>query len=167
MRYMPAAVALSVALALVSSVGHGAPHQPEPRAAALAEQGRSLLASGNIDGAIDNFEAALTIDPGFSDVFLGLAEAARAQNLQGKAIRYYREALSRDPGSLSALAGEGAALAEKGAMEKARRNLARLETLCGSDCEQVEVLNQAIARGPVAPVQTAEAVPVESPVATN
>src|SRR5690606_15280001 len=125
MRFMPAAVALSVSLALVSSVGHGAPYQPDPKAAALAERGASLLASGDIDSAIDNFEAALTIDPGYSDVFLGLASAARAQNLQGKAIRYYREALSRDPGNLAALAGEGAALAEKGAVEKARRNLAR------------------------------------------
>ena len=48
----------------------------------------------------------------------GVAEAARADSLQGKAIRYYREALTREPRNLAAIAGEGEALVEKGAIEK-------------------------------------------------
>ena len=53
--------------------------------------------------------------------------------MQGKAIHYYREALERDPHNLAAISGEGEALVEKGAVEKARRNLAQLEGLCGDE----------------------------------
>ena len=89
---------------------------------------------------------------------LDLADAARAQGLQGKALHYYRTVLEREPQNLTALAGEGAALAEKGAIEKARRNLARLEGLCGSGCAATQMVAAAIARGPSPRIVTAEAV---------
>ena len=60
--------------------------------------------------AIDTFEAALAIDPGNTDVYLELGEAARNQGLQGKAIHYYREALKREPNNFAALSGEFAGL---------------------------------------------------------
>jgi hypothetical protein len=61
--------------------------------------------------------------------------------------RYYREALSRDPGNFAAISGEGAALVEKGALEKARRNLAKLQSLCGDQCPETVALQSTIARG--------------------
>ncbi len=103
------------------------------------------------------FEAALAVDPGHTPIFLRLAEAARADSLQGKAIRYYREALTREPRNLAAIAGEGEALVEKGAIEKARGSLAKLESLCGQSCAETQQLNARIAAGPPARVQTAEA----------
>ena len=78
--------------------------------------------------------------------------------MQGKAIGYYRVALAREPDNLAAISGEGAALAEKGAIEKARKNLARLESLCGDGCFETKQLASAIARGPKQRVLTAEAV---------
>ena len=86
-----------------------------------------------VDGGI-GFEAALTVDPAATSILLDLADAARRNGLQGKAISYYREALTRDPDNLAALSGEGAALVEKGAVDKARRNLARLQSMCGAKC---------------------------------
>ena len=147
MRFAPAAAALSLALAVTASVGIAGDRVPDPRAAVMLEQGRAQLAVGNAQAAIDWFEAALAIDPGYTPIFLDLAQAARAQQLQGKAIRYYREALARDPGNLAAISGEGAALVEKGAVEKAKKNLAQLESMCGASCPETVELAATIRLG--------------------
>ena len=156
MRYAPAAAALSLVLAVTASVGSAQTPEPSPRAAALIAEGRAALSNGETQGAIDAFEAALAVDPGYTPVLLDLAAAARADALQGKAIRYYREALVRDPGNYAAIAGEGEALVEKGAIDRARTNLARLQSLCGS-CTEADALAATIAAGPRVPVMTAEA----------
>lgn len=158
MRFAPAAAALSLALAVTTSASFGAERDPQPRAAMLIAQGDAALKAGDTQGAINAYEAALVVDPGYTPVFLDLAEAARADGLQGKAIRYYREALTRDPGNLAAISGEGEALVEKGALEKARLNLAKLESLCGGDCKETRTLAAAILAGPMEPILTAEAV---------
>ena len=168
MRYMPAALALSALAFVTSSVSISAPPQPlSPRATALMAQGRSDLAAGRVDQAIDSFEAALTVQPGNVTVMLSLADATRRQGMQGKALHYYREALAAEPQNLAAIAGEGAALVEKGAVEKARRNLTRLQGLCGSGCEASRQLSAAIAKGPSPRVVTAEAAKPEPVVSEN
>ena len=166
MRYAPAAIALSLVVAVTASVGMGAEREPDPRSAALVAQGMSQLAGGQVDAAIDSFEAALAIDPAHTAVYLELAEAARRQGLQGKAIHYYRGALERDPNNLAALSGEGEALLEKGAVDKARRNLAQLESLCGTSCSQTQQLAAALERGPKPATMTAEVV-LPDPVVTQ
>ena len=67
--------------------------------------------------------------------------------MQGKALRYYREALEREPENTYAIAGEGAALVEKGALERAKRNLTKLQSLCGDQCPETVALQSSIARG--------------------
>jgi tetratricopeptide (TPR) repeat protein len=156
MRFTPAVVALSLLAAVTASVSYGAAHEPDPRAAALVAEGQSALRAGQVQAAIDAFEAALTIDPAYTAIYLDLAEAARREGLQGKAIHYYLETLERDPKNFAAISGEGEALLEKGAVEKARRNLAQLESMCGDDCAETRQLAAALARG--TPVLTAEAV---------
>lgn len=149
MRFAPAAAALSLCFAISASVlNAGAGDDPDPRAAVLIAQGKAALESGETQAAVDAFEAALAVDPGYTPIFIDLAEAARQSGLQGKAIRYYREALERDPGNFAAISGEGAALVEKGAVEKAKRNLARLQSLCGDACPETVALQSTIARGP-------------------
>lgn len=168
MRYTPVAVALCVLVAVTSSASYSAPPQPlEPRAAALVAQGRAALASGDVDRATDAFEAALVVQPGSVAVLLNLAEASRRHGMQGKALRYYRDALQIDPGNLLALSGEGAAMVEKGAVEKARRNLARLQGLCGNDCDATRQLSAALARGPAPKMVTAEAMKPDPVVSDN
>ncbi len=129
-----------------------APRRWSPRAAASWPRARCRA-------AIDSFEAALAIDPAHTAVYLELAEAARAMGLQGKAIHYYREALERGPNNFAAISGEGEALLEKGAVDKARRNLAQLESLCGDQCAETSDLAAAPSAGRSATVLTAEAVP--------
>lgn len=168
MRYTPAALALALLAGVTSSVGQGAAPAPlDPRAAALVQQGRTALAAGNVDGAIDAYESALAIQPGHVAIYLNLAEATRREGMQGKALHYYRQALKLDPSNQYAIAGEGAALVEKGALEKAKRNLARLQQLCGGDCAATLELAAAIQKGPAPQVVTADQVKPQPSVSQN
>jgi len=158
MRFAPAAAALALVLATSASVISAGEKIAEPRVGVLLTEGRAALEAGDTQKAIDAFEAALAVDPGFTPIFLELAEAARQDGLQGKAIAYYREALSRDPSNFAAISGEGEALVEKGAIEKAQRNLSRLQSLCGESCPETVALQASIEAGPPArlAVETAE-----------
>ncbi|WP_238339189.1 tetratricopeptide repeat protein [Novosphingobium ginsenosidimutans] len=168
MRYTPAALALSLLAAVTASVSISAPPVPlDPRAAILVADGRKALASGDANAAIDDYEAALAFQPGHVAILLNLAEATRKQGMQGKALRYYREVLEVEPGNIYALSGEGMALAEKGAVERARRNLARLEQVCGANCVPARELAAAIQQGPTPQMVSAEAVQAKPTVTTN
>ena len=61
-------------------------------------------------------------------------------------------------GNYAAIAGEGAALVERGALAKARLNLAKLESLCGAGCTETQALAAVIATHPGERVLRAEAV---------
>lgn len=169
MRYTPAALALALLAAVSSSTGFSAPATPlDPRAADLVAQGRAALLAGDTNGAIDAYEAALAIQPGHVAIVLNLAEAARKHGMQGKALHYYRAALKLDPNNQYAIAGEGEALVEKGALEKAKTNLARLQQLCGNtSCGPARQLSAAIERGPTPQVVSAEAVEAKPVVSEN
>lgn len=168
MRYTPAALALCLVVAVsASSSFSAAPQVPlDPRAAALVKDGRDALAAGQTDVAIDDYESALAIQPGHVTILLSLAEAQRRDGMQGKALRYYRLALAVDPENQYAIAGEGEALAEKGAIEKARRNLARLQQLCAS-CAPAQQLAAAIAKGPAPKMVSADSVQSQPVVSAN
>jgi len=167
MRYYPAAIALSLFCAVSASVGNGATVAPPDAAVELREQGQKSLAAGETQAAIDAFEAALAIDPAYKTLYLDLAQAARSEGLRGKAIHYYREMLDRDPNNFAAISGEGEAMVEIGAMEKARRNLAQLQSLCGDSCEETRALAAALANAPGDQVLTAEAVTPKATVTKN
>lgn len=160
MRFSPAAIALSLGLAMVSSAGLSKPELPpiSAQAQALAARAAAAQAAGDSALAIDLYETALAVDPAFQQAFVSLADIARAQGLDGKAVRLYREALERDPNDVAALAGEGQALADRGALERAREDLARLRLLCRNDCSDADRLAQAIDRAAAEPVRSAEAV---------
>ena len=168
MRYFPVALALSLALAVSGSMGQARGTDPiDPRAAQLLAAGRMALAHGDIDAATDAFESALVVDPGYPGTLVALGDAARKAGMPGKAIHYYRVALDRNANDLAALGGEGGAMAEKGALAKARDDLTRLEGLCGKACPEARALTDAIARGPAPKVVSAEAVKPQPVVQSN
>lgn len=169
MRFTPAAVALSLLLATVSSTSIGQPvrYAVNPVSQALVDEGSSVQQSGSLDDAINLYEAALAVDPGNRSAYIALAQVASAQGLPGKAIRFYREALRLDPNDVAALAGQGEAMIQRGAVEKARRNLVRIEAICTSACTESERLIAAIDKAAAKPVLSAEAVastPTVAPV---
>ncbi|MET3435624.1 tetratricopeptide repeat protein [Sphingomonas sp. 1185] len=151
---LAAAAALAVVSLSTSLSGQRPDSQIDARSLQLLEQGRSLKAAGNLDGATDTLETAVTVDPRNRAAFVLLAEVADARGLPGKAIRLYREALLLDPNDTRALRGQGEALVQKGAIARAKDNLAKIKTLCKQDCGDATALAALIAKGP--PVTTAQ-----------
>ena len=132
----------------------------------IYETGRDLAMAGRYGEAITVLSlAADKSDPRILN-YLGYSHRKAGRVLVG--LGYYREALIRDPGNYAAIAGEGAAMVEKGAVERARRNLAQLESLCGGSCPETRALATAIAQGPrSSKVLTAEAVMPDAVVTQN
>ena len=162
MRFATPVAALSLALATVSSVGYGkrvADDQINPGSMALTKIGIDEAAAGRLESATDAFESALAIDPRNRAAYVELASVARKQGLPGKAIRMYREALLIEPNDIIALSGQGEALVERGAMTKAKENLARIEKLCMAACPEQTRLAAAIAKQPDQAVVAAEPKP--------
>jgi len=165
MRFSPIAVALSLALATVSSVGQSQrpDDQINPRSIALLQQGEAARKAGNLNAATDALETALAIDPRNRAAYIALGRVAQAQALPGKAIRMYREALALEPNDVAALGGQGEAMVQKGAVERAKANLAKIKALCKADCAPATQLAAAIAKGPPAAVVTAQATSAVPP----
>ncbi|MBS0478617.1 MAG: tetratricopeptide repeat protein [Proteobacteria bacterium] len=162
MRLFPAALALAFAALSVSTSLSAQRADPaiDPRSMALLTQGRAAAAAGNLDQATDLIETALAVDPRNRAAFVELAVVAERQQLPGKAIRLYREALLIEPNDPVALRGQGEALVAKGAMGPARENLAKIRTLCGKKpCPDAVSLAATIAKGPPPSAQPATKVP--------
>lgn len=152
-----AAAALALLSVSTSLNAQRADDQIDARSVALLERGKAARAAGDLDTANGLIESALAVDPRNRAGYLALAEIARTQGLPGKAIRFYREALTLEPNDQAALRGQGEAMVQKGAVERAKENLARLKTLCGT-CADATQLAAAIAKGPPA-TATAQVVP--------
>ena len=160
MRFGPVAVALSLMLATVSSIGLGQrpDSQIDPRSMALLAKGQAAQAAGNLDAATDALETALAVDPRNRVAFVTIGQVAEARGLPGKAIRFYREALLLEPNDVpGAEAGQGEAMVQRGAITRAKANLAKLQALCKKACAPATELAAAIAKGPPAAVVTAQA----------
>ena len=165
MRLTPIALTVAIALATVASAGHGQKpdDQIDPRSVAMAQEAQGLNAHGKYQEATDLLETALAIDPRNRQAYLGLARAAQGQKLPGKAIKFYFDALKLEPNDVAALAGQGEALVQRGAVERAKRNLDRIKTLCADPCPQATTLASVIAKGPPAEVLTAQRPEVGAP----
>lgn len=167
MRLTPIALATAIALATVASAGYGQrpDNQIDPQSIALMQKGQALTASGQYDAAIDALETSLVVDPLNRDAYIALARVRQAQKLPGKAVRLYAEALGLEPNDVGALAGQGEALVQRGAVERAKRNLDRIKSLCDNPCPQATTLAAVIAKGP--PVEVAATKVPEAPEAKN
>jgi Tfp pilus assembly protein PilF len=162
------AAALTLVCASTSLSGQRPDSQIDPRSTALLQQGRAALSSGDLDGATGLIESALVIDPRNREAFVTLAQVAARQDLPGKSIRLYREALVLEPNDPVALKGEGEALVQKGAVARARDTLAKLRVVCGTNCPAATELAATIAKGPpvTATAQQAAPTPGATPTTT-
>ena len=158
MRLTPIAIAIAIAAATMASAGAGQrpDDQINPRSTALVEDARAATAAGRLNDAIDLLETALAVDPGNRAAYIQLGRVAQAQRLPGKAVRYYADALRLEPNDMNALAGQGEAFVQRGAVARAQRNLDRLRTLCRQACPQAQQLAAIIQRGPPADVLAAQ-----------
>ncbi|NCP11266.1 MAG: hypothetical protein GW859_04805 [Sphingomonadales bacterium] len=166
MRFTPAAIGAAIILATFSTASTGAPtadYSVSALSSALVAQGVAAQKSGDLDQAADYYVSALAADPRNAAAYVALGQIAQARDLPGSAIRYYREALSLIPEYPDAIAGEGAALAQKGAITRAQASLARLKQVCGGNCPQIARVEAAIAKGPTVAAVAARADPESEP----
>ncbi len=142
MRFSPAAIALSLTLAMISSasIGSRADDDIDAQSIAFLKSGNDAARAGDLESAINFYETSLAVDPRNRAAYIAMAEVVKAQGLNGKAIRFYREALEIEPNDQVALAGQTEAMIAKGAVEPARKNIARLKMLCRGDCGVVDQL---------------------------
>lgn len=148
-----------VGLALAAPVaGQRADDQIQPKSVELQHQAHALIAAGKLEQADDALETALAVDPRNRGAFIDLARVAEKQHLYGKAIRMTNKALLLEPNDPDAIAVQGEAMVEMGAVPRAQANLQKLQTICASKgCPQVAQLTAAISRGPaVASAKTPE-----------
>ena len=166
MRLTPITLSVAFALATMASAGHGQrpDDQIDSRSLELLQQGQALTAGGQYNQATDVLETALAVDPRNRAAYVALARVAQGQKLPGKAIRLYAEALKLEPNDVNALAGQGEALVERGAVERAKRTLETVKTACKGPCPQATTLAAMIAKGPPPEVRTAQA-PATAPIA--
>ncbi len=137
------------AFALSAPVGGQRPDdQLSPRSVQIQHQGQAFLAAGKFDQAQDMFETALAVDPRNRGAFVDLARVAEKQKLFGKAIRLTNKALALEPNDPDAIAVQGEAMVELGAIARAQANYTRLQTICPKGCPQLTMLSAAITRGP-------------------
>ena len=130
--------------------------------------GREVVADPPLPAYLAAFEK-VAADPRNRQAFVLLARVSEARGLPGKAIRLYREALLLEPNDVDALSGQGEAMVAKGAVERAKQNLARVRTLCKGQCPQATALAARIAKGPppIATAQVATQVGVNTTTVTK
>ena len=89
------------------------------------------MSQGKFIEADDALETALAVDPKNRAAFIAMARVAIKQKLYGQAIRLTNKALTLEPTDRDALAVQGEAMVELGALPRAKDNLAKLQKLCG------------------------------------
>ena len=138
------------AVALASPVAsQRADDQILPKSVELQRQAKSLAVAGKLEQAEDMLETALAVDPRNRGAFVDIARVAEKQHLFGKAIRMTSKALQLEPNDPDAIAVQGEAMVELGAIARAQANLQKLQTICGARaCPQIAQLSAAISRGP-------------------
>ena len=151
MRLTPLVLCLGLAASTLSVavVGQRPDDQIAPKSIELMKQGETLLSQGKLVEADDALETALVVDPKNRAAFTVMARVAIKQKLYGQAIKLTNKALALEPTDRDALAVQGEAMVELGALPRAKENLAKLQKLCATGgCPQVAVLSTAIAKGP-------------------
>jgi Tfp pilus assembly protein PilF len=150
MRFSPLVLMLGLATSTIAipAASQRPDNQLAPRSVEYARRGEAALAAGNYIAADDALETALIIDPRNRSAFTTMARVAIKQKLFGQAIRLTNKALALEPTDRDALAVQGEAMVEAGAVPRARDTLAKLQKLCAGPCPQAAALSAAIARGP-------------------
>jgi Tfp pilus assembly protein PilF len=170
MRISRTALGSALTMALYASAVTAAPRADDvidARSLALMEAGVALQAKGDLDGAVGLYESAVAIDPRNRSAFVALAQIARVQGLPGKAIALYREALVLEPNDVTAIAGQGEAMVQKGAVELAKARLTDAKRACAKTCPQIASLEKAIADAAAKKVISAEMLTPKPIVTTD
>jgi Flp pilus assembly protein TadD len=106
--------------------------------------GKKAIDAKNWDAAVKSFNRAVKSDPNNPDIYNYLGYAYRKLNVRDLSFENYNHALQLDPNHRGANEYIGIAYLKNGDLASAEKNLARLNTICGTDCEEYKDLQQAI-----------------------
>lgn len=109
----------------------------------LAEA-RADIKAGNWADAIAALKAIVEIDAANADAFNLLGYAYRNAGDNKRAMTAYVRALKLNPKHAGALEYQGVLYVKLGQLDKAGANLAKLEAICGTGCEEYKELAEAI-----------------------
>jgi Flp pilus assembly protein TadD len=105
---------------------------------------RSLIAAKNFSAALTSLQAADKTFPNNADINNLLGYSARNLKQYKPAATYYAKALKIDPKHLGALEYQGELFMLTKKTSDAKKNLAKLKSLCGVNCEEYIDLKKAI-----------------------
>jgi tetratricopeptide (TPR) repeat protein len=112
----------------------------------LYQQGRALALGGHYEEALGALAAVRNQND--SKVLTMIGYAKRKLGSFDEGIAYYQQALAIDPDNADTREYLGEAYVETGRMDLAKAELANVEALCGTECEQYQDLAAAIAGQP-------------------
>ena len=105
---------------------------------------RSLIEAKNFSAALTALQAADKTFPNNADINNLLGYSARNLKQYKPAATYYAKALKIDPKHLGALEYQGELFMLTKKTSDAKKNLAKLKSLCGVNCEEYIDLKKAI-----------------------
>ena len=146
-RSLSCVLILGCTLAVPLSSRHGwAADSPPSTMAPDLTKVRALLKAKNYDAAIVQLRGLIGTQ--HADVYNLMGFALRKSGDQAQGMAYYNRALEIDRDHKGALEYQGQLFVELGQPDRARANLARLQKLCPSGCEELTDLRETIARAP-------------------
>lgn len=107
--------------------------------------GKKAVEAKNWQAAVDAFSRAVRSDPRNPDIHNYLGYSYRHIERLDESFRHYQEALRLDPAHRGANEYIGWAYLKTNQLSKAEEHLARLESICGKNCEEFENLSKGIA----------------------
>jgi tetratricopeptide (TPR) repeat protein len=146
-RRLLAAVALAVTLGAGSALAVDTPTKEAPDLGPV----RAKIKAKDFKSALVDLNAMINDNVQHADVYNLMGFSLRKTGDYKTAYTFYRKALDFDPDHKGALEYLGELYVETGDLPKARENLARLEKLCPSGCEEREDLEKAIASAAASP----------------
>ena len=112
----------------------------------LFDQGRRLALAGKYDSALDTLSSVRNQHDDMVLTYIGYSKRKLGKVDEG--IAYYHQALAINPDNLNTREYLGEGYVAAGRTDLALDQLNRLEKLCGTDCDQYEQLELAIAGTP-------------------
>ena len=111
---------------------------------ATYEDAKALIAQAKYTEARDILKGVTAAEPRNADAWNLLGFSSRKSGDLKAAGKAYAKALKINPGHLGALEYQGEMFIQLGEADKAKANLATLQSLCGT-CEEMQDLQQALA----------------------
>jgi Flp pilus assembly protein TadD len=105
---------------------------------------RTDISAERWQDAVDKLTLIIEANSANADAYNLLGYALRHLDRTDRAMQAYKRALSLDPNHKGALEYQGVLFVMLGDLDSANVNLQKLETICGTSCEEYEELAEAI-----------------------